>query len=216
MEDEMIEVISQLWLLMYWKPFRQTVVFWFCVFCIGFMIESCHAHAQYDSECRPLPLQGYVMAPQPPVESCLRAQAAQRAAQEQEREREEAAERQAAAVANARLRAEQQREAAINAARIAAENSPSNFCRNPAVAGIVMNAINSMMDENYPALNTLVKVRVVDLEHITTVEADYDRKILICHATIVTTINTRAAGVFTARKNAAGEDMVTWIPDHDD
>ncbi|MGE0418199.1 MAG: hypothetical protein AB7O80_15445 [Acetobacteraceae bacterium] len=59
------------------------------------------AQTQYDAQCRPLPMPGMIMQPQPPSQDCLAARAAAARAAEAERKR-----RQERAEAAARARAE--------------------------------------------------------------------------------------------------------------
>ena len=206
-------------LLLAFKPVRM-IVGWllFAVLCIGLyacaQMPPAHAQSQYDAECRPLPIPGYMMVPQDPSADCLRSQAAQRyQAQQAQRVRDAEAARaqaQAQALENARVAAEQQamraaadRIRAVEEAQANAEQSPDNWCRDPKVAGMLIDDFNIMasIEGAYEAL---------DIEHLVTVRNE--NGILSCHGMFINTHEMRVEGTLTYRPNAAGEVIAHWMP----
>jgi hypothetical protein len=204
-------------LLLAFKPVRM-IVGWllFAMLCIGLyacaQMPPAHAQSQYDAECRPLPMPGYMMVPQDPSADCLRSQAAQRyQAQQAQRARDAEAARaqaQAQALENARVAAEQQamraaadRIRAVEEAQADAEQSPDNWCRDPKVAGMLISSYNGL-SWGYPAREA------VDIEHLVTIRND--NGVLSCHGVFVHTNEIRIEGTLTFRPNVAGDVIEHW------
>jgi len=92
------------------------------------------AQVQLGPDCRPLPIPGYMMAPQPPDQACLRAQAQAAQAAESARRRQQAA----AAAARERQQAELQQRMAALAAQcnaISVEQVRETVEQDPMIAG---------------------------------------------------------------------------------
>ena len=165
----------------------------------------------FDTNCRPLPMLGYSMLPQPPDPDCQQRQAAEIRRQTQARLALEQAQRQADAQAqaaqNAQIAAEQQirreadaRAAALVAAQVAAETSPNNICLQPNFAGGLIKAYNGL-SWGYPARE------VVDIEHLVTIASE--NRVISCHGIWVHTNGARIEGTLSFKPNVAG-DMITW------
>ncbi len=87
------------------------------------------------------------------------------------------------------------------------ENAPGNICHDPKMARTVMegwNGLDTMKDAS---------VRVIDIEHITTVTARSGEQGVSCHGVFVTNHGTRLIGTATVRRNIAGDPMFVWERD---
>jgi hypothetical protein len=126
-------------------------------------------------------------------------------------QRQEADERWRAATRQAKLETEQlaaaQREAYARArlaeeTRVAnlraAKQSPDNYCKEPAVAGYVIEYFNSLARAGNAAFTA------VDIEHLITEQFDARAKTISCHGTFVLTNGMRLDGSIVARPNVAG------------
>ena len=51
-------------------------------------------------------------------------------------------------------------------------------------------------------------VKAIDMEHVTTVQADPEKKVFACHTTMVLTTGRRLTGLIAVKPNVAG-DMIT-------
>ena len=89
------------------------------------------------------------------------------------------------------------------------ENAADNVCHDPKMAKTVMagwNGLDTMKDAS---------VRVVDIEHMTTVSLRPDDGSVSCHGVFVTSRGGRLAGTATVRRNIAGDPMFVWARDAD-
>jgi hypothetical protein len=132
-------------------------------------------------------------------------------------QQQEEYDRQQAAIQQAKLATEQQaaaqREADARARLVeetrianlrAAEESPDNHCREPSVAGKVIEYYNSLVkagDASYFA---------VDIEHLITENFDAKARTMSCHGTFVLTNGNRRNGSIAARPNVAGNIIVSF------
>jgi hypothetical protein len=125
--------------------------------------------------------------------------------------------RQQAAIQQARLIAEQQaaaqREAdararVVEETRIAilraAEASSDNHCREPSVAGKIIEYYNSLVEAGDASYKS------VDIEHLITENFDPEARTMSCHGTFVLTNGNRRNGSITARPNVAGNIIVSF------
>jgi hypothetical protein len=133
------------------------------------------------------------------------------------KQQQEEYDRQQAAIQQAKLIAEQQaaarREADARARLVeetrvanlrAAEESPDNHCREPSVAGKIIEYYNSLVktgDASYMS---------VDIEHLITESFDAKARTMSCHGTFVLTNGNRQSGSITARPNVAGNIIVSF------
>ena len=147
----------------------------------------------------------------------LRQEADARAAALAVQQQQDAHDRQQAAIQQAKLDAEQQATAQRDAdakARLkeetrvanlrAAENSPDNHCKEPSTAGMVINSYNSLVRAGDAAFTA------VDIEHLITEQFDAKAKTMSCHGTFVLTNGSRRDGSIIARPNVAGTIIVTF------
>lgn len=146
-------------------------------------------------------------------------QAAARAAEQErqqqaaiaEQRRAEAERRQAALRAQqAALRAEQARMQAVAEAerraeaQLAAENSSDNYCKEPKLAGQLIQDFNSLFNG---------RREVIDIEHLTTLRFDPQAKQITCHGAFVLTNGIRMAGTLSYQPNVAGDVITRWQHD---
>jgi ATPase subunit of ABC transporter with duplicated ATPase domains len=110
--------------------------------------------------------------------------------------------RQADAAAASRLEAQRRVDE-----QAAAENSPDNYCRSPTMAREIMEEFGKFK------LYRTFDVQAVDMEHVTTVRAEPERKTFVCHATMVLTNGRKVTGVFSIRPNIAGDMISQWRMD---
>ncbi len=89
------------------------------------------------------------------------------------------------------------------------ENAPDNVCHDPKTAKMVM--------EGWDGLDTMkeASVRVIDIEHMTTVYAHAGDQSVSCHGVFVTSRGGRVVGTATVRRNIAGDPMFVWERDGD-
>ena len=144
------------------------------------------------------------------------AQAAQAAAQLRARRQMAAAEQHARQM-RAASQSQAERDAALAERRhrlvylalARAEQAPDNHCRQPELARGVMGAwdgLEAMKAEG---------VRVIDIEHLTTLSFDAANGAAECHGVFVTSKGWRIAGTATVKKNVAGDPMFVWERDAD-
>jgi hypothetical protein len=103
-------------------------------------------------------------------------------------------------------------EASSRAATIdlaAAEASPANLCREPAVARAIMAAWNGL--ERFKAHG----ITLVDIEHLTTSAADRSTQAYTCHGVYVTSEGDRTMGSLAIRRNVVGDPVAIWTRDAD-
>jgi hypothetical protein len=126
----------------------------------------------------------------------------QRAAVQRAREEEAAAQVQRAAeLARLEVQREATRTQAIAAAKIAAEVSPDNICREPKVAGRVLDDFNSM---DWPDGR-----RAVDIEHLVTI-ANNGENYVSCHGVWDLKDGRQIEGTLTLKTNVAGNPIAQW------
>lgn len=116
-----------------------------------------------------------------------------------------AAQRQAAREDAERLAEAEQRDRYITL--IAAEKSPNNYCKKQDVAKAVIegwNGLDGFKDEG---------LKVVDIEHLTTVTFDSDAQRYSCHGVFMTNKGLNILGTITLRRNVAGDPIVAWERD---
>jgi hypothetical protein len=175
------------------------------VYVVFILISGAPAMAQIPlgPDCRPQTIPGYYMAPQPQDIECLRkraqAEAAAQAAQE-------AAQRQAAQQAAFEQVKQQAIEQAQVRAQSDAEESPDNFCKTPEVARRLIDGYNSL------DWDSLVTRKVVDIEHLVTIQANQQTATFACHGVWVHTNGLKLEGTMTFRPNVAGDVIYTWKP----
>ncbi len=89
------------------------------------------------------------------------------------------------------------------------ENAADNICHDAKTAKIVM--------EGWNGLDTVkdASVRVIDIEHMTTVYAHAGDQSVSCHGVFVTSRGGRVVGTATVRRNIAGDPMFVWERDAD-
>ena len=89
------------------------------------------------------------------------------------------------------------------------ENASDNVCHDPKTAKLVM--------EGWNGLDTMkeASVRVIDIEHMTTVYAHAGDNSVSCHGVFVTSRGGRIVGTATVRRNIAGDPMFVWERDAD-
>jgi len=139
--------------------------------------------------------------PNGPAEQAAAAEA-QRAVVQRAREEETAAQAQRAAeLARLEVQREAARTQAIAAAKIAAEVSPDNICREPKVAGRVLDDFNSM---DWPDGR-----RAVDIEHLVTI-ANNGENYVSCHGVWDVKDGRRIEGTLTMKTNVAGNPIAHW------
>jgi hypothetical protein len=139
--------------------------------------------------------------PNGPAEQAAAAEA-QRAAVQRAREEEAAAQAQRAAeLARLEVQREAARTQAIAAAKIAAEASPDNICREPKVAGRMLDGFNSM---DWPDGR-----KAVDIEHLVTIANNGDNY-LSCHGVWLLKDGRPMEGTLTLKNNVAGEPIAHW------
>lgn len=185
------------------------------------------ASAQYydgqPNPCTP-PAAGLLGAIVDQLTAAQRAQACQRARDAYMREQQEAyaaaqAKAAQAQAEAAQAQAEAAREAAqaeaeqkararaMAAAETAAETSPDNVCRKPAVAGLLISNYNGLP---WPELPGGMERRVVDIKHLVTITNDPSAQILVCHGVWVHTNGMQIEGTMTMKPNVAGDMIVSW------
>jgi hypothetical protein len=145
--------------------------------------------------------------PNGPVEQQKAIYDAQRriAVQKEEARRAEEEARRAAELAKIEADREAVRARTIAAARIAAENSPDNQCREPNFARKLIDAFND--------LDWIDRRKAVDIEHLVTLPQGVK-----CHGVWVLTDGRRIEGTLTIKPNVAGDTIVEfksegWTPD---
>ena len=139
--------------------------------------------------------------PNGPSEQAAAAEA-QRAAVQRAREEEAAAQAQRAAeLARLEVQREAARAQAIAATKIAAEESPDNICREPKVAGRVLDDFNSM---DWPDGR-----RAVDIEHLITI-ANNGENYVSCHGVWDLKDGRQIEGTLTLKTNVAGNPIAHW------
>ena len=87
------------------------------------------------------------------------------------------------------------------------ENAPDNVCHDPKLARQVIdgwNNLDTMRDAG---------VRVIDIEHVTTVAAHAGESGVACHGIFVTNRGWRVIGTTTLRRNIAGDPIFVWERD---
>lgn len=136
-------------------------------------------------------------------------QAAMRAA-EQERQRQAMLAEQRRAEAERReamRRAAEARQRAEDraAAQLAAESSPTNYCKDRQFAGNLIKEFNGLAYR--PG------IEAVDIEHLTTIRFDADAQSVICHGDFMLTNGRRLSGTVSIRPNVAGDMIIHWQPD---
>lgn len=146
------------------------------------------------------------------AEAAERARREQEAANERARQDEvqRAAQAQAASEAAARQRAQNAAAAkakAAAAAQLAQENSPDNHCKKPEFARVVIDEFNK-----FRALRRLGE-EIIDIEHMTTLQFDAEKKVISCHGVFVVTNGAKLAGTFEMRRNIAGDPISIWKAD---
>ena len=90
---------------------------------------------------------------------------------------------------------------------VAAENAPDNMCRQPKVARAVMDGWNGL-DAFHDA-----GVKVIDIEHFTTVGWHAGDQGFACHGVFVTNKGWRVVGTTVMKRNVAGDPMFVWQRD---
>ncbi len=90
---------------------------------------------------------------------------------------------------------------------VAAENAPDNMCRQPKVARAVMDGWNGL--DAFHASD----VRVIDIEHFTTVSWHAADQSFACHGVFLTNKGWRVVGTAVMKRNVAGEPMFVWQRD---
>jgi hypothetical protein len=88
----------------------------------------------------------------------------------------------------------------IAAARLAAETSPNNVCREPKIAGILIETFNHM--------DWIDGRKVVDIEHLVTL-ADQDQY-KSCHGVWDLADGRTIEGTLTLKTNVAGDPVAHW------
>lgn len=141
---------------------------------------------------------------EPPREAARAKASAKRQAAARQLAAKAAAERQAQALAQAM--AEARRRAAEYASLIAAENSPTNHCKDPEVARVLLS--------QWTDFDTAKEAgqKAIDIEHLTTVAFSPDTG-FSCHGVFVTNRGLRLLGTMVMKKNVAGDPIFTWSPD---
>ena len=140
--------------------------------------------------------------PNGPVEQAAAAEA-QRAAVQRAREEEAAAQAQRAAeLARLVVQREAARTQAIAAAKIAAEASPDNICREPKVAGKVLDDFNIM---DWPDGR-----RAIDIEHLVTIANNGGENYVSCHGVWDLKDGRQIEGTLTLKTNVAGNPIAQW------
>lgn len=88
-----------------------------------------------------------------------------------------------------------------------AENSPDNLCA-------IRDTARSIMEEmgRFPLFKDR-GIEVVDIEHLTTVTAQHPSANMACHGTFITNRGVSLIGVFSIRRNIAGDAISTWETD---
>ncbi len=127
-----------------------------------------------------------------------REQEAARAAAKQEDAARRQAEREALVTTRARYEA-----------ILRAERSPDNFCRARKLArGVIdgWNDLDSFKDAG---------VKVIDIEHFTTVYFHPEDQSFACHGVFVTNRGWKVVGTTSVRRNVAGDPMFVWTRDAD-
>lgn len=118
-----------------------------------------------------------------------------------------AAQRVAAAEAARGARAAAAARRAAYVAMVAAENSAGNLCRQSQVARGVMdkwNGLGAFRDAG---------VRVIDIEHFTTVAWHGGDGTFACHGVFVTNKGWRVVGTAVMKRNVAGDPLFVWQRD---
>ncbi len=87
------------------------------------------------------------------------------------------------------------------------ENASDNVCHDAKMARVVM--------EGWNGLDTMkeASLRVIDIEHMTTVSAHASDQSVSCHGVFVTSRGGRVVGTATVRRNIAGDAMFVWERD---
>lgn len=127
---------------------------------------------------------------------------AQRAAVQRAREEEVAAQAQRAAeLARLEVKREAVRAHAIAVTKIAAEESPDNICREPKIAGRVLDFFNSI---DWPDWR-----RAIDIEHLVTI-ANNGENHVSCHGVWDLKDGRQIEGTLTVKTNVAGNLIAQW------
>jgi hypothetical protein len=111
----------------------------------------------------------------------------------------------AEAVRSQRAAALAQRSAYVR--QVAAENAPDNMCRQPKVARAVMDGWNGL--DAFRAAD----VRVIDIEHFTTVSWHAADQSFTCHGVFLTNKGWRVVGTTVIKRNVAGDPLFVWQRD---
>ena len=88
-----------------------------------------------------------------------------------------------------------------------AENSPDNLCAIRDTARLIMQEMG-----RFPLFKDR-GIEVVDIEHLTTVTALHPSTDIACHGTFITNRGVTLTGVFSTRRNIAGDAISTWETD---
>jgi hypothetical protein len=136
-----------------------------------------------------------------PAEQAAAAEAQQAASQRAEAQRAAAEVQRATEQARLEVQREAEKARTIAAARTVAENSSDNICRNPKIAGILMEVFNNF--DWSPDVR-----KVVDIEHLVTL-ADRDGY-KSCHGVWMLADGRKIEGTVTLKTNVAGDPISHW------
>lgn len=93
------------------------------------------------------------------------------------------------------------------ARQVAAENAPDNFCAKPEFARIMMQQMEGL--DTFKVMD----LKIVDIEHLVTVEFEPLRHRTVCHGSFVTSRGGSLVGTFETKKNIVGDDIFSWKKD---
>ncbi|HXA20865.1 MAG TPA: hypothetical protein VNW90_01105 [Acetobacteraceae bacterium] len=132
------------------------------------------------------------------------AQAERDAAEAQRIRDQDRADREALAAKKAREDAENKA-----AAQLAAENSPDNRCKEPKIAGDLIESFNSLQTVQD------IRLKAVDIEHLITLsfKVDQGQNIYNCHGVFVLSNGRHLPGTLYTRLNVAGNIIIHFTVD---
>jgi hypothetical protein len=137
--------------------------------------------------------------------------AAQQQAQAAQQAASAAQQKEAEAIRQAAIKVAKAKDEARKAAQKAAEESPDNICRSQAMGKMEIDQMNALQLSHHTGR------QVVDIEHVTTIEAPSSTtETMVCHGIFLFASGAKEPGTVTFRKNLAGDPIIVWKSDYAD